>query len=71
MESKIQKNCYHCLHIRPKKNNRCVIKQIVIQNIHTYCCNDFLLDIYVTKDEKKIDEPYKQKKPLFRGFFIF
>ena len=70
MENKFKKDCNHCLHIRPNKNNRCVIKQIVIQDIHTFCCGDFLLDTYViTPDEKKIDEPYKQKTSFSEVFF--
>lgn len=68
MESKVKKDCYHCLHIRPRKNNRCIIKAIVIQDIHTTCCNDFLLDTYVAQDEKKIDEPYEQKNLFLEVF---
>jgi hypothetical protein len=70
MKSKLKKDCYHCLHIRPNKNNRCVIKQIVIQEPHTFCCDSFLMDTYVIQDEKSLDEPYEQKN-LFLEVFCF
>jgi len=69
MESKVKKNCYHCLHIRPKKNNKCIIKQVVIQQPHIFCCDHFLVDSYLVRLEaKKLDEPYEQENLFLEVF---
>lgn len=62
MESKVKKDCYHCIHIRPKRDNKCSIKQIKITDVHTFCCESFKIDTYLARvEEKKSDEPYEQE----------
>ena len=45
MESdNIKKTCNHCLRIRPKKDNFCVINRYNVIDITKHTCEDFLLD---------------------------
>ena len=62
MEGKVKKDCFHCIHIRPSRKNKCIVKQILIQNVHTFSCENFKVDTYLARlEEKKSDEPYEQE----------
>jgi len=47
------KNCYHCLNIRPQKNNICIVNKTKIENIHEHSCEIFKEDWWITKLENE------------------
>jgi hypothetical protein len=47
------KNCYYCLHIRPKKSNYCIIEKRKINDVNSYWCKYFLLDKYLLQQNEK------------------
>jgi len=57
------KNCYYCLHGRPKRNDLCSIHRIYVKDIHNHTCSDFLLDDTMTRviEEVKAEEEGDQQ----------
>lgn len=57
-QKEYKKNCYFCLHGRPRKNNLCAEHRIYIKDIHTHTCSEFLLDDCMVRvvEEVKVEE---------------
>lgn len=47
-----EKDCYHCVHIRPRKGNLCSILLKKVNDIHTFCCENFKVDIFIQRLEE-------------------
>lgn len=53
------KNCYYCLHGRPKKNDFCAEHRIYIKDVHNHTCSEFKVDDSMTRyyeDDKNEEE---------------
>lgn len=51
-----EKDCYHCSHIRPRKGNLCSILLKKVNDIHTFCCENFNRDLFVMREEESLLE---------------
>jgi hypothetical protein len=47
-----EKDCYHCVHIRPRKGNLCSVLLKKVSDIHTFCCDNFKVDIVIKHIEE-------------------
>lgn len=45
----VKKDCYHCIHFRPRKGNICSFTKIKILEYHSYSCNEFDDDPIIKK----------------------
>ena len=59
------KNCYHCLNIRPQKNNICIVNKTKIENIHEHSCEIFKEDWWITKLENEQKFPDVKNQGIF------
>jgi hypothetical protein len=49
-----KKNCYHCINIRPRKGNLCVVLRKKIEDVNSYSCNNFRVDLVIQRIEEKM-----------------
>lgn len=57
-----KKNCNHCIYIRPKKDNMCVVLRSKISDIYNFFCDDFKLDIIVERMENSLEKKDDESK---------
>lgn len=65
-----KRNCNHCVYIRPRKGNMCTINRLHINNVNTYCCNDFKIDIWVDRMEKQQEGDKKDDDGSKRPYWL-
>lgn len=66
-----KKDCYHCVYIRPKKSNLCVILEKKISQIHDFCCNNFKIDIVIERMEEIIEKNDDEGSKRFFNYLNF
>lgn len=64
----IRKDCYHCLHLRPRKNNLCSELRKNVPDIHKYTCKNFRVDNWLVENEKKIESKDDDSSSLILHF---
>jgi hypothetical protein len=65
------KNCYFCLHGRPRKNNLCSVHKIYVTDIQTYTCPEFLLDKWMIQDEEPKAEEEGDQRFFYLNFNLY
>ena len=51
-----KRNCYHCVYIRPRKSNLCVISKKKINDIQTFICDNYKIDTVIQRIEEAMDK---------------
>jgi len=65
----IKKDCNHCVYIRPRKDNLCIILKSRITDIYNLYCDNFKVDFHMQKLEEAMNKNEDEGSKRF--FWIF